>query len=227
MQRYARQERREGAARAPAAGSRERPRRSAEPMERAQRSKKTAALSPGSATLLFAAVLVTVWLVLCPLIMWAVGRAQLHFTAPWPLQDVARGEHFAEQVALYACLAISVLLAGGAMELQCAQVCAAANGQEVPHPRVPSRRTGRCRQAPREDQRPGGESAPASSQHEEDPQNSWVPEMTEFPRWDRESRARQQARIDLMRAAVRELRVSGDSRDASNGTDAEDAELAA
>jgi hypothetical protein len=187
------------------------------------------ALSPKIATLLFAAGLATIWLVLCPLIIWAISRTLLHFNDPWPLQEVVQPHSLtplqqAEQVALYACLAMSVLFSWGAMELYCAQFSAAgtkeacaspnpvrryrqAQREEAPRREAPRRRgedapRRRGEDAPR---RRGEESAPrvASSHQQEEPQTSWVPEMTGFEQWDREARARQQERIDRLRDAVR------------------------
>ena len=191
------------------------PRRSSKPAAWAQRSKgkAAAAVDPASATVLFAAALATVWLVLCPLILWAVSGAPFGSDAPRQLQDAVLGE----QVALYAGLAMSVLLARGAIELQCAQLSAAANGQEAPHPRTPSKRMRKHRQGQRETARRGGESTPASSHQEEESPTSWVPDMTDFQRWNEEARARQQERITRMRAAVRELNTPHAGRDALDG----------
>ena len=165
------------------------------------------ALSPKIATLLFAAGLATIWLVLCPLIIWALSRTQLHFNDPWPLQEVVQLHSLtplqqAEQVALYACLAMSVLFSWGAMELYCAQFSAAGTKEACASPNPVRRyRQAQREEAPRrEAPRRRGEDA---SHQQEEPQTSWVPEMTGFEQWDREARARQQERIDRLRDAVR------------------------
>jgi len=161
-------------------------------------------MDPAKASVLLGAALATLYLLLVPLVTWAISRAPLYIKGPWPwpLNEVT-----GDLVTFCSCAVVSVLLTCFAMELQCAPLRAIADRLNAPHPRAPE----------------------SASWQREDPQIRGLADM-EFEQWHLEARARpdmefewgnqdpwprQGEHIDRLRAATSGYRRRGSDSDSS------------